>query len=56
MRLNPKEPDKIISERIDTICNSPEKLSTEDVSLLKETFGKDFLTSKYYINKFKIMK
>jgi Homing endonuclease associated repeat/Helicase conserved C-terminal domain len=56
MQLRPKETEKEIFERIETILKSPNKLSSEEISLLKESFGKDFLTKNYFINKFKTVK
>ena len=56
MQLKPKESDKEIFERIDTIQKSPNKLSAEEILLLKESFGKDFLTKNYFINNFKTVK
>ncbi|NJL60212.1 MAG: hypothetical protein HC887_11845 [Desulfobacteraceae bacterium] len=53
MQLKPKESEKDISERIDNLEKSSDKLSKEDISLLKEAFGKDFLTDKYYLNSFR---
>jgi len=51
--LKSKESDKEIFERIAKIQKNPKSLSDEDVSLLKEAFGKDFLTDKYFIKTFK---
>lgn len=56
MQLKPKESDKEIFERIDIIQKTPTNLPAEEISLLKETFGKDFLTKNYYLNNFKIVK
>jgi superfamily II DNA or RNA helicase len=56
IQLNPKETEKEIFDRIALIEKSPAKLSAEDTSLLKEAFGKDFLTKNYFLTNFKIVK
>jgi len=56
IQLKSKEPDKDIYGRIDKIVTSPDTLSVEEISLLKEAFGKTFLTDKYFINNFRIIK
>lgn len=56
IQLNPKETEKEIFDRITLIEKSPAKLSAEDTSLLKEAFGKDFLTKNYFLTNFKIVK
>jgi superfamily II DNA or RNA helicase len=56
MKLKQKESDKEIFERIETIINNPDRLSTEVVSLLKESFGKEFLTEDYYLKRIRIIK
>lgn len=56
IQLHPKETEKEIFDRIALIEKSPAKLSAEDTSLLKEAFGKDFLTKNYFLTNFKIVK
>ncbi len=56
IQLQHKESEQQITERINKIENAPDKLSKEEVSLLKETFGKEFLTEKYYLKTFKTVK
>lgn len=56
LQLQYKENEQEITERINKIKNAPDKLSKEEVSLLKETFGKEFLTEKYYLKTFKTVK
>jgi hypothetical protein len=56
IQLKSKESEKEIFERITKIEKNPKSLSDEDVSLLKEAFGKDFLTDKYFIKNFKTVK
>lgn len=55
LRLKPKEPDKDVFERIYQIVKLPNSLSQEEMSLLKEAFGKDFLTNEYIIKKYRII-
>lgn len=56
IQLKPKETEKEILDRITQIEKSPTKISAEETSLLKEAFGKDFLTKKYFLTNFKIVK
>jgi superfamily II DNA or RNA helicase len=56
IQLKSKESEIEIFERIAKIEKNPKSLSDEDVSLLKEAFGKDFLTDKYFIKTFKTVK
>ncbi len=56
IQLFSKESEKEINERIDKIMTSPDKLSDEEISLLKEAFGKDFLTKNYYLSNYKVVK
>lgn len=56
MQIKPKETDKEIFERIELIENSREDISSEDISLLKELFGRDFLTTNYFLNEFVTIK
>lgn len=56
IQLKPKETEKEVFDRIGLIEKSPAKLSAEDTSLLKEAFGKDFLTKNYFLTNFKIIK
>lgn len=56
MQLRLKEPEKEIFERIIKIEKNTKTLSDEEVSLLKEAFGTDFLTDKYFIKTFKTVK
>jgi superfamily II DNA or RNA helicase len=53
LQLKAKEPEKDILDRISKLNINPNELSNEDVSLLKEAFGKDFLTTHYFIKDFK---
>ena len=48
MRLNDRETDDNIYERIRKIINR-KTLETDEISQLKELFGKDFLTEQYYL-------
>ena len=48
MRLHDKETDHIINERI-RLFTSKKSLPINDVSQLKELYGADFLTKKYYL-------
>jgi superfamily II DNA or RNA helicase len=48
MRLNDKETKDIIFERIQNITNA-KALESDEVSRLKELYGTDFLTEKYYL-------
>ncbi|UYN85536.1 MAG: DEAD/DEAH box helicase family protein [Cyclobacteriaceae bacterium] len=56
IQLKPKESEQEVFLRIEKILHEPAKLTAEEVSLLKESFGKDFLTKNYFINNFKIVK
>lgn len=56
IKLKPEDTEKDIFERISKIISTPNTLSQEDESLLKEAFGKDFLTQQYFINNFKTVK
>ncbi|GAB3366204.1 hypothetical protein GCM10027566_37540 [Arachidicoccus ginsenosidivorans] len=53
MQLRGKESEQEISEFINKMLNASDKLSNEEVSLLKETFGEDFMTEDYYLKTFK---
>lgn len=48
MRLNDKETEDIIFERIQKITNA-KALELDEVSQLKELYGTDFLTEQYYL-------
>ncbi|MDR0614057.1 MAG: hypothetical protein LBG45_11460 [Dysgonamonadaceae bacterium] len=48
MRLNDKETENIIFERIQKITNA-KALEIDEVSQLKELYGTDFLTEQYYL-------
>jgi superfamily II DNA or RNA helicase len=48
MRLNDKETEDIIFERIQKIINA-KALELDEVSQLKELYGTDFLTEQYYL-------
>ena len=50
-----KENESEILKRIDTIHKTPEKLKEDERILLKETFGKDFLTKKYFLNEYRVI-
>ena len=56
MQLQRKENEQEITERINKIENEPDKLSKEEISLLKETFGKEFLTENYHLKTFNTVK
>ncbi|PST83187.1 hypothetical protein C7T94_11345 [Pedobacter yulinensis] len=56
LAIQHNENEREIAERINKIENAPDKLPKEEVSLLKETFGKEFLSEKYYLKTFKIIK
>lgn len=53
IQLKHKESEQAITERINKIETAPDKFSKEEVLLMKETFGKEFLTEKYYLKTFK---
>ena len=59
MQLRPKESEGDILNRINTLKafleNPNMKLEEEEISLLKEAFGKDFLTDKYYLKDIEIL-
>lgn len=55
MILQDNENEQIILDRIKNILESPENLSSNDISLLKETFGKDFLTEDFYLKTYKVI-
>lgn len=55
IQLQQKESEQKIKERINKIKNLPDNLSQEETSLLKEAFGKEFLTEKYYLKLFKVI-
>ncbi|GHU54671.1 hypothetical protein FACS189411_01720 [Bacteroidia bacterium] len=48
LRLNDKETEDVINERI-RLFTSKKVLPTDEVSQLKELYGADFLTKKYYL-------
>lgn len=48
MRLNDKETENIIFERIQKITNA-KALEIDEVSQLKALYGTDFLTEQYYL-------
>jgi superfamily II DNA or RNA helicase len=52
MQLTPKETDNEIFARIESIIHSPEEIPDEELSVLRETFGKDFLTNKFFNQNF----
>jgi hypothetical protein len=53
MQIRQKESDKDVLERIDKFLKDSTGLSSEEISLLRELFGKDFLTAKYHLKQFK---
>jgi len=59
MQLQPKESEGTITKRIknvsDFLLKKIDKLEPSEVSLLKEAFGKSFLTDKFYISDFEIL-
>lgn len=59
MQLQPKESEGIISKRIENISNyllkKLKKLDSNEESLLKETFGKTFLTDEFYLKNYEIL-
>jgi superfamily II DNA or RNA helicase len=59
MQLQPKESEGVIAKRIENIMNifaSKSKiLDTEEQSLLKEAFGKSFLTNDFYLRDYAIL-
>ena len=59
MQLQPKESEGNVSKRIENISNylskKIKKLDSTEESLLKEAFGKTFLTDKFYLNEYEIL-
>ena len=59
MQLHPKESEGCISKRIENISNylskKFKKLDSNEVSLLKEAFGKTFLSDEFYLKDYEIL-
>lgn len=49
LRLNDKETDDIIRERIHLLTNDVNSINPDEVSQLKELYGTDFLTKQYFL-------
>jgi len=49
LRLNDKETEDLIIERIRLLTSNKTSLNTNEVSQLKELYGTDFLTEHYYL-------
>lgn len=59
MQLQTKDSEGVVTNRIKTISDylskKLKKLDSDEESLLKETYGKDFLTEKFYLTKYEIL-
>jgi superfamily II DNA or RNA helicase len=59
MSLQPKESDGVISKRIESISKYLSKrqktLEPDEESLLKEAFGKTFLTKEFYLSDYEVL-
>ena len=59
MQLQAKESEGVVSARIHNVCNllsgKLKKLDSDEESLLRESFGKEFLTEKFYLPNYEIL-
>jgi len=59
MQLQTKESEGVVTDRIkiisDYLSKKLRKLDSDEESLLKETYGKDFLTEKFYLTEYEIL-
>ncbi len=59
MQLQAKESEGVVIDRIKNVSDYLSKkikiLPTDEESLLKETFGKEFLTDKFYISEYSVL-
>lgn len=51
MKLQSRESNEVIQTRLTNFVQNKERLSEEDISLFKETYGRTFLTTEYYLDR-----